>query len=264
MKSTYLFIVLLMLVFNYSNAQNGSGSNTQVTLKKGEKKVINDFLANLRATNINKMQSMVVYPLKRQYPLPSVKNVKDFQREFNNLFDKNFKRALISSSSNLDQDWKSVGYKGLMFKNGELWLDSNGKITSISYQSSAEKSKRLRIIALDKKTIHPTLRNFDEPILVMKTAQQQIRIDQLADGKYRYAAWPITAKFTGKPTLVINGGTYHPEGSGGNHKYKFEDKGSQHECFINVIGTSQTPEAELVISKNGTVQSTFPAQLVKP
>lgn len=260
MKNTYLFVGLLMLIFNFSNAQKSASLSTS-GLKKAEKKVINDFINLLKTKNVTKLRTMVAYPLKRQYPLADVKNAKDFHSRYNYIIDSKFRGQLISS--NVDKDWKSMGSKGIMFGNGDLWLDASGKIIAINYQSNIERGQRKKLIDMDKRNIHPTLRNFDEPILVMKTAQQQIRIDKLADGKYRYAAWPATAKFNTTPTLAISGGSYVPEGSGGNHKYEFTNKGSVYECFINVIGASKTPEAELVISKNGTVQSTFPAQLVK-
>lgn len=53
-----------------------------------------------------------------------------------------------------------------MLNDGILWLDLQGQITGINYQSKAEKEHRITLIEKEKKTIHSLLWQFKEPVCI--------------------------------------------------------------------------------------------------
>jgi len=137
-----------------------------------------------------------------------------------------------------------------MLDHGALWLDNDGRLIAVNYQSEAERNKREKLIENDKDLIHNTLRNFEQPKLLLETEKFRIRIDELSNGVFRYASWSINASMSEKPELVIENGNWMPEGSGGNNKYVFINGDYIYECSINVVGTDETPHADLTVYKN--------------
>ena len=68
---------------------------------------------------------------------------------------------------------------------------------------------------------------------------------------------------TEKPDLIVNNGRWEPDGSGGNHRYVFVNGRYKYECWINVLGTNETPPADLKVYKNNKEIVAQPAQLIK-
>ena len=93
-----------------------------------------------------------------------------------------------------------------MFNSGDLWLNYDGKLLSVNYQSDFEKDKRIILIEKEKTSIHETLKEFEEPILTIKTKKFKIRIDKMNNGKFRYASWSIDTQMSEKPDLIIKNG----------------------------------------------------------
>lgn len=54
--------------------------------------------------------------------------------------------------------------------------------------------------------LHPSLHNFKRLCGIYQTKTKFIRVDLLADGNYRYAAWNKKDAISGTPELVIIGG----------------------------------------------------------
>lgn len=67
--------------------------------------------------------------------------------------------------------------------------------------------------------LHPSLRKFEALESVGKTKDYLVRIDRMAHGKYRYAAWKNKDNMADKPDLVVEGGLLT------NSNYEFENKG---------------------------------------
>lgn len=83
-------------------------------------------LVNLfKAKNVDGISKVVNYPLNREYPIPNVKNEADFKKRFNQIFDQKIIDEI--SNSKIDQ-WSEVGWRGIMLNNGDLWIETDGKI----------------------------------------------------------------------------------------------------------------------------------------
>lgn len=65
-------------------------------------------------------------------------------------------------------DWSEMGSKGLMFQNGEIWLDEDGKIIAINYQSEYEKNRIKELYQTEKTKLHESIKIFKKHICVLK------------------------------------------------------------------------------------------------
>ncbi|KAA1156342.1 hypothetical protein EU508_19850 [Pseudoalteromonas fuliginea] len=174
------------------------------------------------------------YPLKRRYPIPDIKN----EAEFINRFDEIFNDELVAAiaASNINIDWDSVGWRGIMLNNGLMWVDTDGKIIGINYHTAKEQAFAERLIEQDKQSLHSSVNNFEKPVLDWKTANYHIRVDDLGDHNYRYAVWGINKKLSDKPSMALLNGDITFEGSGGNYHYTFKNCRCSYVPQVAIIG----------------------------
>jgi len=191
---------------------------------------------------------MISYPLQRRVPLSRIDNPKQFLEAYDEIVDEEIMTAIATSK--VTTDWAEMGWRGIMFQNGSLWLDEKGKITAVNYQTEKGVRRRAELIESDRQKLHDNLRNFVEPVLEWETANYRIRIDRIDENRFRYAVWPVQKKTTEKPDLILNNGTVTFEGSGGNHHYDFKSGAVLYQCFVWVIGADDTPAGELQVYKH--------------
>lgn len=192
--------------------------------------------------------TLISYPLNRETPIPSIKNEAELIEQFDQIFDKEL--IDVIASSDRDNDWSQVGWRGIMLLSGIVWLDDNGKIKSINYQTSKEKMLKNNLIEQQKQTLHSSVSVFYEPVLEWKTTKFHIRIDDLGDYNYRYTSWDVNKKTTEKPDLVLLKGEIVFEGSGGNHHYSFTNGQYVYRCYISVLGHSRSAPGTLEVFKD--------------
>ncbi len=219
--------------------------------------LVKPVVAAFKAGDKDTIAERVHYPLKRKAPLEAIKNKHMLIARFDEVFDKAFVEKI--TTSNIRHDWQMMGWRGIMFDSGKLWLDFDGSIWAVPYESEAEKTRREALIAKQKQRLHESLREFTQPILTWKTKKHLIRIDELAENQYRYAAWDITQTMADEPRIVITNGTLSFDGSGGNHFYTFMNNGYRYVCHVIVLGTEQSPAGQLEVFKNGAQVLSEPA-----
>jgi len=213
-----------------------------------DRKVVEGFIRCFKTLNKAQLSDMVSYPLQRQYPIPPIQNRSKMLQRFDEVFDAELIGMITGSDPAVD--WSAVGWRGIMLKDGELWIDTDGRLTSVNYQGKLEKQKRQQLIEADREHLYPTLRNFEEPVLIASTSGFRIRIDQMQDKSYRYAAWKAAASISTPPDLVLGMGEKTYDGSGGNHQYTFLNGQYVYICSIEVLGEGEAP-GELIVRKNG-------------
>lgn len=205
------------------------------TLDKKYLPVVTDFITSIKNGKIEKLSNNIRYPLNRAYPIPPIKNKQEFVKRYKEVFDDELTKKIINS--NTLTDWDFMGWRGIMLLNGELWLnDSDGKLLSVNHRSKFETLEQSRLIALEKTGLHPSIKKFDKPILIFQTAQYRVRIDDLGNRNYRYASWPLKSKMSDKPSIVLSGGQYDPDGSGGSGNFNFKSGIYLYTCFISARG----------------------------
>ncbi|MCG9794005.1 hypothetical protein [Flavobacterium algicola] len=237
MKKTIL--VLLLIV-----SQSFFGQE----LKQEYQQKIAFFIDCVKNNKKSEIATMISYPFDREYPLPKIKSKKEFVDRYDEIFDATFKKLIVQS--NPKTDWSEVGWRGIMLNRGDMWIDTDGRIITINYQSKIEAEKIADIIKLSKKEVHRSLSNFVKPICIIETSRFRIRIDELDNYQYRYSSWSINQPMTATPDLVLNNGEFIREGTGGNHRYSFKRGNYIYDCYISVLGTKNSAPATLTVYKN--------------
>ncbi len=220
-------------------------------LEKEYQLIVSDFVYLVKHRQIEKLSGKIRFPLKRKYPISDIKNKADFMKRYSEIFDPELVSKISFSKPSLD--WSAVGWRGIMLFNGDVWLDYDGRLLGVNHQSQIEKKKRTELIKLEKSRLHRSVRGFENPIHIIETAKYRVRIDDLGKGNYRYSSWPIKSKMSDKPDLIIDKGEYLAEGNGGNHTFRFKNRGYTYDCHITIIGGKNAPPALLTIYNGDTI-----------
>ncbi|WP_460597967.1 hypothetical protein [Geomonas sp. Red276] len=210
---------------------------------------VHRFLKTIKTKNPKAIAGMVAYPLHREPPLPRIDNQQQFLAAFDEVFDDGFLQALATSK--VKEDWTDMGWNGIMFRHGVLWLDEDGKITAVNFETEKGIQKRKALIEADRKTLYVSLQNFEEPIFEWETKNYLIRVDRTGEDRYRYASWHKPKVKSDKPDLILTNGKRTFDGSGGNHYFDFKSGVISYRCYVWVIGADDTPPGELEVSKGG-------------
>lgn len=81
---------------------------------------IEDFTQAVRQNKRSAIAKMIAYPLSQPYPLQDIANEKEFIIHYNRIFPKSLLQRLDTSTMD---DWSQVGWRGIMFCNGHIWID---------------------------------------------------------------------------------------------------------------------------------------------
>jgi hypothetical protein len=217
-------------------------------LKPEYQKFIKAFIGNVKNNKKEAVAAMISYPFKREYPIPTIKNKAEFVKRYNEIFDGKLKSEIIKS--NPAKDWSQMGWRGIMLNQGTVWIDEEGRLIAINYQSKFELDLKNKIISIEKRKLHPSISKFKTPECVLETSKFKVRIDDLGNGNYRYASWSIKKNMSEKPDLVISNGKWFQEGTGGNHRFEFKNGQYVYECYITPMREKDAASASLTIYQN--------------
>ncbi|MCD2423082.1 hypothetical protein LQ567_09935 [Niabella pedocola] len=248
-------IILLWLFTMVSQALYAQSNG----LSDGQRLIVDKLIRAASAGDKRQIAAMVVYPLRRTYPLSDVKNKAEMLARFDTIFDGELLRRIARSKTD---DWSVVGWRGLMLDNGALWMDDAGGITAINYQSEKEKVLLERAIQKDKQQLPSSLQQLATPLYRIITKHYRIRIDELAGGQWRYACWSLKSAKK-DADLVLYNGVFEAQGSGGNHTITFANGLYRYVVSINRLGTRETPEAVLTVFKEATVLLNDPGKITR-
>lgn len=250
-KKANLFLTLLFCCIGFMRAQEAK-TEGQIFVKK--------FIGLIKNGEKEALADLTVYPLQREYPITDVNSKADFIKRFDEIFDADLKNKIIKSDAK--KDWSDMGLRGLMFNGGSIWLDIDGRLTAVNYQSKFETNLKSKLIAAQKKELDPSIAFFQTPICILETSKFKIRIDNLGNKNYRYASWSSDKKMSEKPDLVIYQGELVVEGIGGNHQYEFKKDNFTYECAFILLGEKNGPAAKLTIYQGTKIISAEDAKIV--
>lgn len=234
--------VILFLIFNCFISAQSKGSDYS------ENENIQNIITLFQKKDIRAISKIVRYPLRREYPIPDIKNEREFAKRFNDLFDQ---RVMKEISESEISDWSEAGWRGIMLNHGTLWIDSEGKIIALNHQSEWERKLRLKIIEEQRNNLHRSLKSFKNPQYVFRTKHYLIRIDELESGKYRYASWKKDGIQSSMPDLILSNGDLQFSGSGGNHTFTLRKGDCTYTVTRFLIGSEETPEINLSVEEKG-------------
>ena len=133
----FRFLLLVLLAFSFVDAQDEE-------LDASKKANVSNIISLFKRNNVNDISNMISYPLQREYPIPGIKNKKEFRQRFSEVFDKILIGQIARSKT---AQWTEVGWRGIMLDNGLVWIDSySGKILAVNYKSPFEKNLREKLI----------------------------------------------------------------------------------------------------------------------
>ncbi|MET4082924.1 hypothetical protein ABIB40_002888 [Pedobacter sp. UYP30] len=216
-------------------------------LTKKQQTGVDNFINNVKNQKKETIAANTSYPFQRKYPLPAIMNKSEFLERYDEVFDGKLTKMIVNS--NPAKDWASVGWRGIMLYQGDVWLSDDGKLLSVNYQSKLEAAKMNALINQEKQKLYKSVQQLEKPVQIIKTKTYLIRIDDMANGNYRYASWKLGNKMSSKPDLIVLHGKYIPDGSGGNHSFEFVNGIYKYECAILEMGEKNSSSAYLTIYK---------------
>ncbi|MEE9445391.1 MAG: hypothetical protein V3V19_06985 [Cocleimonas sp.] len=199
--------------------------------------LVKNVLEAFKGQNINAIAKLVSYPLERDAPIPAINNEREFIQRFNDVFDQRLLQTIVHSD--VQKDWDEVGWRGIMLGDGDVWLNHDGKITSVNYQSRKERIVSTRLNAKGRRSLHRSVAHYAKSILEWETKRFHIRVDDVGKGQLRYVAWPKGKSTSEAPDIVLHNGKIAIDGTGRNQRYIFKNGKFSYHLNVNVIGTSR-------------------------
>lgn len=206
MKKT-LIILVFQLLFCWSlTAQNNFAEKPLSQAEKAAISTLKDHVLNKRKELI---AEHIKFPLYRdKYFNYVIKDKKGFLEIFDRIFDEkqieNFFHAgweyyysVTTESHELLADYGSYY--------GEITPEGNLLLTSITL-SESEKQYLKTLVEKDKKLLHESLRGHENPECIIFAGKYRIRIDEMPDGKLRYASWSKDKPISSAPDIVLHNG----------------------------------------------------------
>jgi hypothetical protein len=211
--------------------------------------LVEKFVRVVRSGDREALSRMVIYPLRRDAPLPPVKNALEFIGRYDEIFDANLSR--IVGQSSFEKDWTVMGSRGIMLRDGLIWLEKKtGNVLAVNYRSQTEKNRIDERIEAEKRFLSPRLRNFVRPVLLGRTKDYFIRVDELGNGVYRLGLWKWGKRAGSDPDLLVRNGELEFYGSGGNRAYVFREDDRVYRYEITELAKDEDPDV-FQIFENG-------------
>ena len=212
---------------------------------------IESIISAFKKMDIEEISKLVEYPIERYFPIPSINNALEFQNRFHQIFDP-YLINLVKNSSLKDWHEDDFGIWLFFVQKDNSWdrlyrLNHSGLITDIRHLSEKEEEYKNKLIEIEKKSLHSSLREYILPYIKIKTDNYLIRIDELKNDKYRYASWKKGKKESSKPDLVIYNGELIPDKGGS--RIIFYNKEFTYEVEHHFIGGKRSPEYSLNVKK---------------
>jgi hypothetical protein len=175
----------------------------------------------IKNDNISALADMIEYPIIRQNPIPNIENREAFILYYTTLFDIAFKSRLASAAFTARNTIMKSDNYGLF--NGEIWLNDEGKIITINYQSTHELELQSILTKEILSSMHPSVGKWKKNLMVAKSDKFLIRVDLLEDNTLRYISWSNNKKLSDKPDLILYNGTQDFHGTIGGLFYTFKN-----------------------------------------
>jgi TM2 domain-containing membrane protein YozV len=211
---------------------------------------VQTFVRLVGTADKEKLADIVSYPLSREFPIPAIKNKSEFVQRYKEIFDDSL--AFVIVSSNLENDWSEIGWRGIMLNDGLVWLSAEGLLTAVNYHSAVENAGLQKLIEKDKARLYESLREYKKPVCVLETKKYLIRIDEMGENDYRYAAWNKGTQMSEKPNIIMRG-TLDVEGSMGSESFVFNNGNYQY-TYDRTGGTLSVYEGDNELSTMATTE----------
>lgn len=209
--------VSVAIIFASFNLLGQSGTPISGVRKSQIDKIV-DLIRNDR---ISQLSELVSYPLARPNPIPNIESKESFILYYPTLFDAEFKQKLInakfSSENTIDN------YMGCGLLQGDIWLEDNGKITTINHSSPSEIELQRAMTREIASWMYPSVKEWKKNLVLCKSKVFLIRVDLLDDNSLRYISWSNPKTISDKPDLVLYKGDQEFHGTIGGERFTFKN-----------------------------------------
>ena len=205
---------------------------------------IKHFVKALAERDADALKEHIVFPFKREYPLPPIETIEEFIAAIPRLFEEED----IKGMHDIDA-WESVGWRGYMYRDGLAWLSEDFCLTGAGGCCGTEKEHELWLKCVKKEiaSLHPSLRDgVLRPILSFMTEDGawRGRIDQMEikdndKDVYRLTVYKAGTPIADKPDAVVLC-DLKVEGSACNEYYIGRDP--RYSLDVNNAGPEDSPE----------------------
>ena len=172
---------------------------------------------------------------------------------FNILFPEDQRQLFKNKNEN---DWEEMGWRGIMYSDGDFWDENfDGKISAINYSSKETERLEEKKKEMASSCLHPSLQNKDWEITQSYKCDNGIifRIDYRAkDEKYRFLLFEQGKSFNEIPNYVMYG-----EYSNNDDGYHFSDDNGNSAVFYKFTVYIDSPYS-LKISDSTNVDGITP------
>ncbi|BDD12633.1 hypothetical protein FUAX_50650 (plasmid) [Fulvitalea axinellae] len=237
------FIMALPLV-------NGFGQSDKIP--ESRKKALEELVVLISNNRIKELSEKVVYPLRRPNPVPDLMSPREFVQYYSILFDNSFRDKL--SSTDFGPSNTINNYLGVGILNGDMWVNDEGKIIAVNYNSESERNLKMWLRKEAESITHKSLGVWEKNIVDCETDKFRIRVDKLEDGRLRYASWSLPKTLADKPDLVLYNGKQRFQGTIGGVTYTFKNGPWSYKVnIVNIAAVETAKDAGvfLVVSKGG-------------
>ena len=237
----FLLIVISLLIIS------GNAVVAQIKeLTLNEKIAINNLKDHVMSKRKKSVAKQIKYPLERcDYFEYYINDKNDFIHSFDRIFD--YKQI----EKFRDSKWEYVYYPMFEYYSlqGEGYIgefDEEGvmNLTHIPL-SETETIYIQELIENEKLSLHPSIRNYLEPVCLLLAGKYRIRIDLMPDGNIRYSSWKKDAVTSAIPDLVV----YNGKSSGNRWGTNYDFKNGEYEYHIEDYFIGEGPCFN--VSKNG-------------
>jgi hypothetical protein len=106
--------------------------------KKEEENAVLLFTERVK-TGKEALSEHIRYPLGRGNSIPPVNNRQEFLERYDEIFDGALREKILQS--NPSEDWRSMGWRGIMLYDGDVWIDYDGTLVAVNDISALEQKK---------------------------------------------------------------------------------------------------------------------------
>jgi hypothetical protein len=192
--------------------------------------VVNRFIRSVAAGNPAELAEIVSFPLQRDYPLPSIQTQQEFVQLYDEVIDEEFTRTIEESDQ---YDCGRPGWRPLSIVRSDanepeqggvplVWFDDDGNVTRIWHETEVASQKRMALVEAERNQLHPSLHEYEYPVLEWETCTYRIRIDDLGNA-FRYAAWRVDRFRNDNPDIVMTNGELVSEGTDEHRYFVFQN-----------------------------------------
>jgi hypothetical protein len=201
------------------------------------------FQQALKSDDKKAVANLIYYPLEREYPLSPIKTPEDFIAHWDEYFDTNIIKDIITAKP------EQIGWRGVQLVNGLVWF-KDAKVFKIQYRTSEFEKIFGEAKEKEGQSINSEARGYTTLLLSCQTKSKHIRVQKHND-VIRYFVWKKGESLTEKPELNLVG-DYLPDGNGGNGHYTFKNHDYSYLVEDFVLCEDPVCHKNLVILKNET------------